>query len=106
MAQLLDTPASESEEEAGGYLTRVFRATEEANRIAVMKALPQCPGGSLLDIGTHRGDFTVRVAEHHGLAKRSLRGVGYYPLGPRAARIAARIDPLHAAFLVATFTRA
>jgi SAM-dependent methyltransferase len=246
MAQLLDAAPAEAEEEGGGYLTRVFRATEEANRIAVMKALPKTPGGSLLDIGTHRGDFTLRVAEHagvddvhgvefiaehaavardrginaveadleeglpfddesfdlisanqviehlrgtdlflaeirrvlkpggvacvstnnlsswhnviallfgfqpnpmhvsdevivgsplnpehgwrhedrgrvhlrlftgralvelaehHGLAKRELRGVGYYPFGPRAARVVARVDPLHAAFLVATFTR-
>jgi SAM-dependent methyltransferase len=247
MAQLLDAPATEPAEDAGGYMTRVFRATEEVNRVAVMNALPQRPGGSLLDIGTHRGDFTVRVAqhtgvrdvhgvefiaehaevarsrgiaaveadieeglpfddesfdlisanqviehlrgtdlflaeirrvlrpggvacvstnnlsswhnviallmgfqpnpmhvsdevivgsplnpehgwkhedrgrvhlrlftgralvelaEHHGLARQRLRGVGYYPLGPRMARVASRIDPLHAAFLVATFTRA
>ena len=247
MAQLLDAPETDAAEDAGGYMTRVFRATEEVNRVAVMDALPKRPGGSLLDIGTHRGDFTVRVAEHtgaqdvhgvefiaehaavarsrgiaaveadieeglpfddesfdlisanqviehlrgtdlflseirrvlkpggvacvstnnlsswhnvialllgfqpnpmhvsdevivgsplnpehgwkhedrgrvhlrlftgralvelaehHGLARQRLRGVGYYPLGPRVARVSARIDPLHAAFLVATFTRA
>jgi SAM-dependent methyltransferase len=246
MTQLLDVPEETATPDAGGYLTRVFRATEEANREAVLAALPSRPGGSLLDIGTHRGDFTLRVAErtgaqdvhgvefiaehaevarsrgigaleadieeglpfddgsfdlisanqviehlrntdlfmteirrvlkpdgvacistnnlsswhnviallfgfqpnpmhvsdevivgsplnpehgwrhedrgrvhlrlftgralvelaeHHGLARRSLRGVGYYPLGPRVARVAARVDSLHAAFLVATFTR-
>jgi SAM-dependent methyltransferase len=246
VTQLVDTPVADAKEDAGGYLTRVFRATEEANRIAVMQALPQRPGGSLLDIGTHRGDFTVRVAEHtgagevhgvefigehaavartrgiaaveadiedglpfddesfdlvsanqviehlrgtdlflseirrvlkpdgvacvstnnlsswhniiallmgyqpnpmhvsdevivgsplnpeqgwhhedrgrvhlrlftgralvelaehHGLERRSLKGVGYYPLRPKLAAVATRIDPRHAAFLVATFTR-
>jgi SAM-dependent methyltransferase len=246
MAQLLDVPSTDAAQDAGGYMTRVFRATEEANRVAVMKALPKRPGGSLLDIGTHRGDFTVRVAEHteaqdihgvefiaehaavarsrgiaaveadieeglpfddgsfdlisanqviehlrgtdlflaeirrvlkpggvacistnnlsswhnvialllgfqpnpmhvsdevivgsplnpehgwkhedrgrvhlrlftgralvelaehHGLARHGLSRVGYYPLGPRLARVAARVDPLHAAFLVATFAR-
>jgi hypothetical protein len=47
----------------------------------------------------------VELAEHHGLVKRSVKSVGYYPFGRRIARIAARVDPLHAAFLVATFSR-
>ena len=44
------------------YLDRVFHATEEENRRAILRALPP-RGGSLLDLGTHTGEFTVRVAE-------------------------------------------
>lgn len=46
-----------------GYLSRVFHASEEANRRAILKVLPSGRGGDLLDLGTHRGDFTLRVAE-------------------------------------------
>jgi SAM-dependent methyltransferase len=46
-----------------GYLSRVFHASEEANRKAILRALPAARGGALLDLGTHRGDFTVRVAK-------------------------------------------
>ena len=45
-----------------GYLSRVFHASEEANRRAILTALPAGRGGALLDLGTHRGDFTLRVA--------------------------------------------
>jgi len=51
------------------------------------------------------GRALVELARHHGLERRSLRTIGYYPLPPPAARLAARIDPLHGAFLVATFAR-
>lgn len=47
-----------------GYLTRVFHASEEANCRAILRSLPAAHGGSLLDLGTHRGDFTVRLAAH------------------------------------------
>ena len=46
-----------------GYLYRVFRATEEENRRAILAALEPRAGARLLDLGTHRGDFTLRVAE-------------------------------------------
>jgi hypothetical protein len=36
----------------------------------------------------------------------SLRTAGYYPLPPRMARPAARIDPTHAAFLIGLFRAA
>jgi SAM-dependent methyltransferase len=49
-----------------GYLPRVFHATEEENRRAILRALPRKHGGSVLDIGTHVGDFTTRVAERLG----------------------------------------
>jgi methionine biosynthesis protein MetW len=49
-----------------GYLRRVFIASEEANRRAVLKALPARRGGRVLDLGTHRGDFTLRLADHLG----------------------------------------
>lgn len=48
------------------YLERVFRATEEENRRAVLGMLPVARGGTLLDLGTHAGEFTVRVAERLG----------------------------------------
>jgi SAM-dependent methyltransferase len=58
------------------------------------------------DLGrTHLRLFTARalteLCEHHGLRTRAMRTVGYYPLPPRAARLATRIDPYHGAFLVA-----
>ena len=56
-----------------GYLSRVFRSSEEANRRAVLTALPARRGGDVLDLGTHRGDFTLRLADH--LGADSLRGV-------------------------------
>ena len=46
-----------------GYLARVFRATEEENRRAILRALPPAAGTQLLDLGCHDGAFTVRVAE-------------------------------------------
>jgi SAM-dependent methyltransferase len=46
------------------YLSRVFHASEEANRRAILRSLPVACGGSLLDLGTHRGDFTARLAGH------------------------------------------
>ena len=49
-----------------GYLSKVFRASEEANRRAVLRALPAHRGGRVLDLGTHRGDFTLRLAGHLG----------------------------------------
>jgi SAM-dependent methyltransferase len=47
-----------------GYLSRVFHASEEANRRAILDSIPVASGGALLDLGTHRGDFTARLADH------------------------------------------
>lgn len=65
MSQLLDradiaraSPAAPG----SGYLQRLFRATEEANRRAILYALPDGCGGDVLDLGTHDGQFTARVA--------------------------------------------
>jgi SAM-dependent methyltransferase len=56
---------------------------------------------------THLRLFTARalreLCQLHGLEPVRVRSVGYYPLPPRAARPAARIDPTHAAFLVGVF---
>jgi cyclopropane fatty-acyl-phospholipid synthase-like methyltransferase len=49
--------------EAGGYLVRVFRATEEENRRAILRTLAPRPGARLLDLGTSEASFTLRVAE-------------------------------------------
>ena len=53
-------------EAPSGYLPRVFHATEEENRRAILRALPRKRGGNVLDIGTHTGEFTTRVAERVG----------------------------------------
>jgi hypothetical protein len=49
-----------------GYLYRVFRATEEENRRTILAALAERVGARLLDLGTHDGEFTMRVAERLG----------------------------------------
>ena len=67
-----------------GYLERVFNATEEANRRAILAALPEGRGGALLDLGTHDGSFTVRVAER--LGADSAHGVEYLSEHAEAAR--------------------
>jgi SAM-dependent methyltransferase len=67
-----------------GYLSRVFHASEEANRRAILEALPAGHGGTLLDLGTHRGDFTDRVADR--LAARRVAGVELIERHASAAR--------------------
>jgi methionine biosynthesis protein MetW len=56
------------------------------------------------DYPMHRRVFTGRalgaLAEHHGLRVEADVVAGWYPLPPRAARIAARWDRRHGAFLV------
>jgi SAM-dependent methyltransferase len=52
-----------------GYLYRVFRATEEENRRSIIAMLQPRAGAQLLDLGTHRGEFTMRVAERLGAAR-------------------------------------
>jgi SAM-dependent methyltransferase len=54
-----------------GYLYRVFRATEEDNRRAILAALEPRAGARLLDLGTSDGEFTMRVAERLGAASVS-----------------------------------
>lgn len=59
---------------------------------------------------THQRVFTGRalteLAQHHGLEPELEAAAGYYPLPPRFARRAARLDPRHGAFLVHRFRRA
>ena len=67
-----------------GYLSRVFDASEEANRRAILEALPAGHGGALLDLGTHRGEFTLRLAER--LAAQRVAGVELIDRHASAAR--------------------
>lgn len=48
---------------------RIFHATEEENRSAILRALPSGRGGDLLDIGTHDGAFTEKVAQRLGAGR-------------------------------------
>lgn len=52
-----------------GYLRRVFHAAEEENRRSILDLLPERRGGSLLDLGTHEGAFTMRVASRVGASR-------------------------------------
>jgi SAM-dependent methyltransferase len=61
MTELLDAPAVAAPPARRGYLVRMFRATEEANRQAILRALPDGGGGTVLDLGTHTGAFTERI---------------------------------------------
>ena len=45
----------------------------------------------------------AEVCAHHGLRPVSLRAAGYYPLPPALARHAARLDPVHAAYVTGLF---
>ena len=49
------------------------------------------------------GRALVELCAHHGLERVALKTAGYYPLPPRFARLATRLDPLHGAFLVGLF---
>jgi SAM-dependent methyltransferase len=76
-----------------GYLSRLFTATRQENRRAILAALPPGRGGDLLDVGAHDGAFTVRVAER--VAARASYAVEL--IGDHAERARARgIEVLHA----------
>lgn len=60
-----------------GALSRVFEATEEANRLAILAALSDRCDGPMLDIGPHQGQFTQRVATRVGAS--DVRGVELIP---------------------------
>jgi SAM-dependent methyltransferase len=51
------------------------------------------------------GRALIELCAVHGLERVTLRTAGYYPLPPRLGRIAARVDRLHGAFLVALLRR-
>jgi SAM-dependent methyltransferase len=51
------------------------------------------------------GRALIELCAVHGLERVELRTAGYYPLPPRLGRIAARVDRLHGAFLVALVRR-
>jgi SAM-dependent methyltransferase len=66
------------------YLERVFRATEEENRRAILRLLPSQVGGSLLDLGTSTGEFTAKVAARLGATR--IAGVELIDEHARVAR--------------------
>lgn len=67
-----------------GYLRRVFDAAEEENRSAILDLLPERRGCSLLDLGTHDGAFTERVASSLGAAR--VAGIELIPAHAERAR--------------------
>ena len=82
-----------------------------SDEVIVGNPLSPLEGTRHADAGqTHLRMFTARslagLAAHHGLRTETMAASGYYPLPPRAARIASRIDRRHAAFLIALLVRA
>ena len=75
---MTETPAAMSR------LERLFRATEEENRRAVLRMLPKGHGGTMLDIGTHKGEFAERVAERVGASR--VAGIDFVEEHMAAAR--------------------
>ena len=69
---------------AQSRLERLFHATEEENRRAVLRMMPAGRGGALLDIGTHRGEFAARVAERVGATR--VAGIDFVAEHAEAAR--------------------
>lgn len=67
-----------------GFLARIFLATEEVNRRAVLRALPANRGGRVLDVGTYDGEFTERMGERLGAS--SLVGLELMAEHARDAR--------------------
>jgi SAM-dependent methyltransferase len=65
-------------------LERLFRATEEENRRAVLRMLPEGRGGSLLDVGTHTGEFAAKVAWRLGAER--VAGIDFIEEHLAAAR--------------------
>ncbi len=59
------------------------------------------PGRVHLRLFTRRA--LAEVCLHHGLRPVALRGAGYYPLPPVLAGAAARLDPVHAAYVTGLF---
>jgi SAM-dependent methyltransferase len=68
------------------YLKRVFEATEEVNRRAILDAAPPRPGATLLDLGCGPGEFTERV----GRKVEAGRVVGLELIEPLAQAAEAR----------------
>lgn len=91
-----------------GYQPSPMHVSDE---VVVGNPLNPIDGDEHEDLGrTHLRIFTGRalgeLCAHHGLRTVSLDTAGYYPLPPRAARVATRVDPRHGAFLVGLFAAA
>jgi 2-polyprenyl-3-methyl-5-hydroxy-6-metoxy-1,4-benzoquinol methylase len=59
--------------ERRSYLARLFRQTEEENRLAILDLLDHDPNARLLDLGCYDGVLTARLAERIGT--RHITGV-------------------------------
>src|SRR3712207_5135102 len=74
-----------------GYLVRVFAATEEVNRRAILAAMDPRPGAVLVDLGCGDGTFTARVARRVG-ARRTVGVELIEPLAAEAERRGIQVE--------------
>lgn len=69
-----------------GYMERMFKGTEEVNRLAILDAATPRPGATLLDLGCGDGEFTERIARRVGAG----RTLGLELIEPLAVQAEAR----------------
>jgi SAM-dependent methyltransferase len=77
------------------YLDRMFKATEEVNRLAILDLATPRPGATLLDLGCGDGEFTARLARR----VQPARTLGLELIEPLAAAAEARGIEVHRADL-------
>jgi SAM-dependent methyltransferase len=89
-----------------GYQPMPAHVSDElivGNPLDPLRGQPHEDGRAHLRLFTGRA--LIELCAVHGLERVALRTAGYYPLPPRLGRIAARVDRLHGAFLVALVRR-
>lgn len=59
------------------------------------------PNGAQAHLRVFTQRALVDLAARHGLRAKKIWGVGYYPLPPLIARVATKVDRLHAAYTCA-----
>lgn len=90
-----------------GYQPTPMHVSDEVvvgNPLDPWRGRPHEKGRAHLRLFTSRA--LSELAEHHGLRTEVVAFRGYYPLPPRLARVAVRVDPRHAAFMIVLLRRA
>lgn len=91
---------------AAGFQPMPIHVSDElivGNPLNPERGAPHEPGRVHVRLFTARA--LTELCAHHGLRRVGLVSAGYYPLPPRLARLAVRVDPLHAVYVTGMFER-